>query len=498
LVHQRGGVPHAIYTFKHALVQDAAYGTMLKSQRIEIHARIVETLEREFPEIPKRNPDTLAYHCTAACSAEKAIDYWLKSARMSLSRSAGIEAQAQLERATVLLRDITDPRARQQFEARIQVALGDTFVMTKGFASPDVADTLTRARALLDESAYPRESLQALGALCNYHLIRSEAPKILQLALPFLRRPPDSPGAMVGHYEAGLAYLHIGKFEDARLQLEQALSLYEEDSCRPIAFMAGIHVHTFSLVWLSLTYLYLGRPKTATEMIAAAVSDARGRQHPFTLVSALLASARFFIHTRNRHEAVAATEEGFAIANEQRSPYHISRANVLKAVNLVEAGRAIEGISLMEHALVQHRKTGANFQSSFNLSCLAGAYARAEEYERALQYADQAIQEVERTGEHWWAAEAQRAKGRILLAANPTYALGAESHFRVALDCAQRQGARFWELRAAYDLASLWNTEGRRSEAKNLLSPYGKFIDSVELPDFEDARRLSARLESSA
>jgi class 3 adenylate cyclase/tetratricopeptide (TPR) repeat protein len=498
LVHQRGGIPHATYTFKHALVQDAAYGTMLKGQRIEIHARIVEVLEREFPEIPKRNPDTLAYHCTAACSAEKAIDYRLKSARMSLGRSAGTEAQAQLEGATVLLRDITDPRARRQFEARIRVALGDTFVMTKGFASPDVATTLTRARTLLDESAYPIESLQALGALCNYHLIRSEAPKILPLAQPFLRRPADSPGSMVGHYETGVAYLHMGKFEDARRQLEEALSLYDEDSCRSIAFMAGVHVHTFSLVWLSLSYLYLGKLKSATEMIAAAVSDARGRLHPFTLVSALLASARFFIHTRNRHEAVAATEEGFAIANEQRSPYHISRANVLKAVNLVEAGRAVEGISLMEHALVQHRKTGANFQSSFNLSCLAGAYARAGDYERALEYADQAIQEVERTGERWWAAEAQRGKGGILLAANPRYTLQAENHFRAALDCAQHQGARFWELRAVYDLASLWSRGGRGSEARSLLRPYDKFFDEVKLPDLEDVRRLSDQLQNSA
>ena len=497
LVHKRGDVPHAIYTFKHALVQDAAYSTMLKSQRIEIHAHIVETLEREFPEIPNRNPDTLAYHCTAACSVEKAIDYWLKSARMSLGRSAGIEAQAQLGKASVLLKDINDSRARQQFDARIQVALGDTFVMTKGFASPDVATTLTRARALLDESAYPIESLQALGALCNFHLIRSEAPKILQLAQPFLRRPANSLGALVGHYETGIAYLHMGKFEDARLQLEQALSLYEEDSCRSIAFMAGVHVRTFSLVWLSLTYLYLGKLKMATEMIAAAVSDARGRLHPFTLVSALLASARFFIHTRNRHEAVAATEEGFAIANEQWSPYHISRANVLKAVNLVEAGRALEGISLMEHALVQHRKTGANFQSSFNLSCLAAAYAGAEKYERALAYADQAIQEVERTGEHWWGAEAQRAKGRILLAANPTNAPHAENYFRAALDCARRQDAKFWELRAANDLASLWNTEGRCSETKNLLGPYGEFVHGIELTDLEDARQLLERLQSS-
>jgi class 3 adenylate cyclase/tetratricopeptide (TPR) repeat protein len=497
LVHQRGSVPHSIYTFKHALVQDAAYSTMLRSQRVEIHGRIVEALERQFPEIPNRNPDTLAYHCTAACFAEKAIDYWLKSARLSLGRSAGTEAQAQLERATVLLRDVTDPGARQQFDARIQVVLGDTFVMTKGFASPDVANTLTKARALLDESAYPLESLHALGALCNYHLIRSEAPKIVQLAQPFVRRPADPLCAMVGHYETGVAYLHMGKFEDARLQLEEALSLYDEDSCRPIAFMAGVHVRAFSLVWLSLTYLYLGKLELATETIAAAVSDARGRLHPFTLVSALLASARFYIHTRDRHKAVAATEEGFAIANEQRSPYHISRANVLKAVNLVEADRAVEGISLMEDALVQHRKTGANFQSSFNLSCLAGAYARAEKYKRALEYADQAIEEVERTGERWWAAEAQRAKGRILLAANPTSALQAESCFRAALDCAKRQDARFWELRAAYDLARLCHTEGRSSEARSLLSPYAKFANGVELPDLDDARRLSERLRNS-
>src|SRR5258705_137897 len=183
--------------------------------------------------------------------------------------------------------------------------------------------------------------------------------------------------------------------------------------------MAGTHVRAFSLVWLSLTYLYLGKLKLATETIAAAVSDARSRLHPFTLVSALLASARFFNHTRNLQGAIAATEEGFAIATEQRSPYHISRANILKAVNLVEGGRGAEGIALMDHALIEHRKTGANFQSSFNLSCLAEAYARAGNFSRAIDYADQALGEIERTGERWWAAEAQRIKGKILLAATP-------------------------------------------------------------------------------
>jgi predicted ATPase len=495
LVHQRGVVPHAVYTFKHALVQDAAYGTMLKSQRAQIHARIVETFERQFPEMPERNPDVLAYHCSEAGSFGKAIDYWLKSTRLSLARSAGIEAEAQLEKAIALLPDITDQAARQQFEARIQVELGNTFVMTKGFASPDVATALTKARDLLDEAAYPIEALRALGVLCNYHPIRSEAPKVLQLAEPFLRRRTDPQGVMIGHYEAGAACLHIGRFEDARFHLETGLSLYEEESCRPVAFMAGTHIRAFSLVWLSLAYLYLGRLKLATETREAAISDARSRLHPFTLVSALLASSRFFLHTRNLQAAIAATEEGFAIATEQRSPYHISRANILKAVNVVEGGRAVEGISLMDSALVEHRKTGANFQSSFNLSCLADAYARAGNYERAIDFADQAIQEIERTGERWWDAEAQRIKGKMLLAANPADARRAEDCFRAALKAAQSQNARFWELRAAHSLTSLWSREGRDAEARKLLAPiYGEFTNGIDLPDLDDTRQLLDRL----
>src|SRR5258706_9260419 len=308
---------------------------------------------------------------------------------------------------------------------------------------------------------------------------------------PFLSRRVDRPSVMIGHYEAGAACLHLGQFEEARFHLEWGLSHFDEESSRLMAFIAGTHVRTFWLVWLSLTYLYLGRLKLATETIEAAVRDARSRLHPFTLVSALLASARFFLHTRNLQAAIAATEEGFGIATEQRSPYHISRANILKAVNLVEGGRAAEGISLMDHALVEHRKTGANFQSSFNLSCLADAYARAGNFSRAIDFADQAIGEIERTGERWWAAEAQRIKGKILLAATPADGRRAEDCFLSALKSAQSQNAKFWELRAAHSLASLWNTQGRDTDARKLLAPiYREFADGVDLPDLDDARRL--------
>ena len=498
LVHQRGAVPHAIYSFKHALVQDAAHETLIRSQRAQLHGRIKEVLEQEFPETPERNPDVLAYHCTEAGIWDEAINYWLKSARMALDRSAGVEAQAQVEQAMSLVPKIANDSARKQLEGRLQVALGSTFVMTKGFASSDVAAALLKARGLLDESIHPLECLRALGGLFGYHLIRSESPDGLKLIEPYLQRTTDRLTNYVANFFAGTAYLHIGNFSDAKFHLEKALSLYDEDICRPIAFVPGHHIGSFTLVWLSLAYLYLGKMRQATETMSAAIKDARGRSHPFTLMSALLAEARFCIHRRDLVGAVAATDEGFAIAIEQRSPYHLSRATILRAVNVALIGRPEEGIALMEKGLVAHRQTGANFQSSFNLSYLAMAYAKAENFERAVDIATQAVNEVERTGERWWEAEAQRMRGEILLAAGSANRNEAETCFQQALECGRQQKAKFWELRAAQSLSQLWSSEKRHSEARQLFSPiYAAFSEEFDSPDLNDAKELSALLNQN-
>ena len=155
LVHRRGNAPHAVYAFKHALVQDAAYETIPRSQRSSIHRRIAEVLEQQFPDLANHHPDVLAYHCTEAALAEKAIDFSIKAAHMAVERSAGIEALAQVETAMTLLPKVSAESARQQLEGRLHVALGDALVMTKGFASPEVMNTLSRARRLLDETDTP-------------------------------------------------------------------------------------------------------------------------------------------------------------------------------------------------------------------------------------------------------------------------------------------------------------------------------------------------------
>lgn len=461
LVHQRGAIPHAVYTFKHALVQDAAHETMLKGQRIQLHARIIEVLEQEFAEAPRRNPDVLAYHCTEAGLREKAIDYWLKAARMALDRSAGIEAQAQVETGMALVREIPQGPFRRRLEGRLQVALADTLIMTKGFASPEVAATLSRARALLDGSGQPAESLRALCGLFNYHLMRSESPQGLKLASPLLEQPLERPTATIVHYLVGAAHLHMGSFHGAQRHLEESLSLYDEEACRPLAFVGGYHVHSFALIWLGLARLYVGALERGRETILAAVSDARRRSHPFTLVSALLALARFLVHVGDVRAAIDATEEGNAIATEQRSPYHISRASVLRAVNLIESGQPQAGITLMHRALDAHRETGANYQSSFNLSYLALAHSRAGDHQRAFEIATQAADEVERTGERWWEAEAHRIRGEVILSAAPADSEEAEACFRRALECARRQAAKLWELRAEESLARVGLVAGK-------------------------------------
>lgn len=466
LVQPRGA---GRYAFKHALVQNAAYETLLTSQRTALHGRIVGVLEQRFAELPERHPDVLAHHCRAAGLGEKAIDYAIRAARMALERSAGVEARALVEAALPLLDGLASAASRRRLEGRLRIAEADALTMTEGFASPRVMSALSLARDALDEAEQPMESVRALCGLFNYHLMRSESPACLALSGSWLERALDRPTACVVHYLVGTSHLHLGRFGDSIRHLEAALSSYDEAACRDVAFVAGYHLRSFTLIWLGLAYLYVGAAERAARTMSAAVQDARGRAHPFTLVSALLALARFRSHVHDLAGAVEAVDEGRAIAVEQRSPYHVSRADVLRASNLVDAGRCDEGIELMERALAAHRATGANFQSSYNLSRLAEAHARAGRIERALQLAEEALADVARTGERWWEAEAWRLLGGIHRLVGAGGEAEAERCLRRALACARAQRAQLWEQRAAQSLGELWRAQGRQREAQALL-----------------------------
>jgi tetratricopeptide (TPR) repeat protein len=329
--------------------------------------------------------------------------------------------------------------------------------------------------------------------------MRSESPACLDLAVAMLKPHHDRPTINVVQYLVGTAHLHLGNFADSIRHLETALSLYDEDLCRPVGFVTGHHLRSFTLIWLGLGQLYAGSPRKAAQTMSAAVQDARSRAHPFTLVSALLAVARFRNHVNDLEGAIDATEEGLAIATEQRSPYHVSRANILRAMNMVAASRVEEGIALMQHALAAHRATGANFLSSYNMSSLAEAHARAGDFERAVELADEAVAEVGRSGERWWEAEALRLRAEIQLRAHPKDHKEAERQFRSALACARRQAARLWEFQCAQSLAKLCLAQGRSHEARELLAPFGwAAAEGFDLVDPTLAAAIRAAPRSSA
>ena len=195
-----------LYTFKHALVQDAAHGTLLRNDRKRLHARIVEVLEQQFPDVPRQNPDELARHCTEANLWTRAIEYWQQAARIALGRCAAVEAEAQVETAIALLTNVSDVVVRSQAEANLLALLGDCYVQTRGFASRDVFAMLSQARERLDETIHPIQCLRILCGLFNYHLMRSEAPLAMRLCAPYLRRPLDQLTAPVIQYLAGAAH----------------------------------------------------------------------------------------------------------------------------------------------------------------------------------------------------------------------------------------------------------------------------------------------------
>ena len=488
LVHCRGVPPHALYTFKHALVQDAAHGTLLRNERRRMHARIVEVLEQQFPDVPRQNPDELARHCTEANLWTRAIEYWQRSARIALGRCAAVEAEAQVETAIALLTNVSDVAVCSQIEANLLALLGDCYVHIRGFASRDVFTMLSQARERLDETLHPIECLRILCGLFNYHLMRSEAPLAMRLCAPYLQRPLDPLTAPVIQYLAGAAELHMGSLKPACRHLETSASLYQDEARRPLALIAGYNMPFFTQVWLAFAYLYRGAIGRAVQTISTAIQQARQEAHPFTLVSAVLAQARFYSHLRDLEAAIAATEEGHAIATSQPSPYHLSRANVLRVVNNIDSGQP-GTVAAMERALAEHRGTGANYQSSYNVSYLALAHAQAGEGARALEIADQAIDEVGRTGERWWEAEAHRIKGQLLI--NASRRGEAEICFKTALACARRQGARLWELQAAQSLAQLWWEGSARVRGRDLLETvYAGFSDGFETPVLQQAKRM--------
>ncbi|TIP71134.1 MAG: adenylate cyclase [Mesorhizobium sp.] len=496
LVFRRGSNSQVTYVFKHALVQDAAYSSLLHSRRQQLHARIASILEERFPKIVTTEPELLAHHFGQAGLVEKAVEYNELAGRRALSRSVLTEALARFDNALTGLSAMPPSEERSRRELAIQLALGSTHVAAHGFAAPSTATAYGRARELCEELTDTRQLFPVLYGLCLYHLYaaelaeaRSAADRLLELA----EASNDCGLSFFAHRAAGVSALPAGEFARARAHLEQALALYDPQEHRSPAFVYAFDPRVVCLDYLARTLLPLGFPDQALAANNEAVAEAHRVGHRNSLALPLFFGGVIRQILGDRESVRECCAELTRIASEAGFRFWLAGATILSAWTLAEAGDADRGRLELQRGLVEWRATGAEFMVPYFIALQAQIEVRAGDHDVALRLLEEAHARIERTNERWFAAEVLRLQGEVLLHSGGDGVALAENRFSDALAIAQAQGARFWELRAALSLArGDCPIPGARERLALIISG---FTEGQTLPDLQAAQALATPAE---
>jgi len=492
LVFQRGIPPDAVYAFKHALVQDAAHGSLLRSARQQLHAQIAEALEVQSPETKENQPELLAQHCAEAGLVDESAAYWGKAGRRSAARSAMAEAVAQFQKGLDQLVLLPDSLERQQKELELCSGLGAALMIVKGYAAPETGDNYARARELWEQLGSPSAFLHVPCGQFFYHVNRCEfdvAQRLAEDLLRVSRQHNNSAGLVLGHTCSGRTLVSVGRFASARSHLEQALALYDPIGHSLLPHQVGIDPHVTSQTNLALVLFCLGFPDQAMAQGSAAVAGARRLAHPPSLALSLgigtyplaLAGDNLALEERVNELVSVAAEHGFSL--------YSAAGTILRGWAMVKNGDVTEGMALLSSGSAAYRAAGQEAWMPFFVALQAAAYEMAGQIEEGLTLLEEAFQIVERTGERWLEAELHRQKGQLLL--QQGHPAAAEELYRKALRIAREQEAKLWELRAAVSLARLRRDQGRHAEARELLAPvYGWFTEGFATPDLREAKAL--------
>jgi class 3 adenylate cyclase/predicted ATPase len=496
LVFQRGKPPEAAYLFKHALVQDTAYGTLLRRPRRELHARIAQALETHFPEIVGSQPELLARHYSEAGLIENSVEYWGSAGRRSAARSALAEAAGQFQKGLEQLMLLPNSPERQRQELEFCSALGVVLRHLKGSAALEVGHALTRARELWEQLGYPAEFHHITYLQSRHHVYRGELDPALRLDEGLLRvshERNDLIGLILGHTSYGLNLMAAGRFASSRSHLEAALTLCDPISHRSLGHQVGTHPYGSAHPCLGIVLFCLGLPDQALAQSSAAIAEARRLAHPATLAAGLAWSARPLALVGDKLALDERTTQLLEIATEQGFARLHAIGTIFRGWVKVEYGDVAEGISLMRTGWTACHAAGVEGYLTDLIALLARACAIAGHVEEAVVLLDDALKHAEMTGERWFAAELNRHKGQVLR--DQGHPKAAEKLFGKALCIAREQDAKLWELRATVSLAQLRRDQGSRAEAHDLLAPvYSWFTEGLDTPDLRQARALLEEL----
>jgi class 3 adenylate cyclase/predicted ATPase len=498
LLFRRGVPPDATYAFKHALVQDAAYESLLKSRRQHWHARVARAVEEGHPGATAADPGLLAHHFARAGLTEKAAEYHEKAGRRALAASAAAEALAHFGQALEQLGALPASEGRLRRELAIRLAQGSGAIAAHGFTVPAVGEAYGRAAELCEELGEERELFPVLYGLGLHRLYRGELAAVTRGAerLLALAEGADDRGLLFfAHRAIAVAAWPAGDFARARCHVERALGLYAPEAHRTPASVYAFDPRVVCLDHLARALLPLGFPERALAVNDEAAAEARRVGHANSLALPLFYGGVMRQILGDREGVRARVDELARTAAEVGLGFWQIGAAILHGWLLADAGDPAAGLAAIRRGVEEWRAAGAEYLLPYFLALAAQAELAAARPRAALDLLAEARGRVERTGEGWYAAEILRLEGEALLALGGDHAADAEGRFARACAEAARGGARLWELRAATGLARLLARRGERGEARGLLAPvHGWFGEGSGMPDLVGAARLLEEL----
>src|SRR6266567_2644268 len=494
LIFQRGLPPEAKYLFKHALVQDAVYASLVRSRRQQIHAQIARALEEQFPDGVASEPEMLAHHFTAAGLTERGVLYWKQAGQHASDRSAFVEATRHFNTGIELLKTLPDTPARTQQELALHIGLGAALIATTGHGSVEVEHAYLKAHALCLQMDETPELAPVLLGLWRCYIARSQLRTARELGETLLRLSNlnDDPAlAVVAHYALGQSSLLLAELPEARRHFEDGFSHYSPEQRRVQEFRSahdpGVSCRSYSALCLWL----LGFPDQAHARGQDALGLAHELKHPFSVAYALCCCAFVSQFRRDVRNVREQAEAAVALATEHGFAPWAALATSFRGWALAMEGKSEKGLVELQQGIAALRAQGAGIWLPFRCTMLAEVFDLLGNTEEGLRSLAEAQTLMDQTEERWWEAEIYRLQGTLLLRHSMAPPAEVETWLRRALDVARRQEARSLELRAATSLARLWQHQGKHAEAHDLLEPvYDWFTEGFDAPDLKEAKAL--------
>ncbi len=498
LLFRQGVPPHATYLFKHALVQDAAYGTLLREPRRALHARIAETLRDRFTTIADAEPEVVAHHFTQAAQAEAGIEWWSKAGERALRSSAYEEAIAHLEKALVLAGALAESPAQRLLRLRLQIANGQALIHARGFAAPETAAAFSRAREFASGVEDVTERFPVYYGLWAGSWVRGEFSQMREPALAFLDDTKNRAGtreASIAHRLLGSTCWLQGDFIGARMHLENSLAIYDSERDRDFAFRFGQDTGVSAMIILALTLWPLGEIEGASQRADEATTQAALSTHVATEAFAHGYKSLFEMMRRDAGCALHEGEVLLGLAREHVMPQWLAIGTFTLGWARWHSGDREAGEKEMRNGMALFREQGIRFPLPLCAVLLAEIEDELGRIEHALAILDDALADAERTGQHHFDVELYRQRGALLLRKTPNDVAGAEAAFMRAIEVARSQQTRTFELRAAMSLARLWRSQGKTQQARELLAPVcGWFTEGFNTRDLQEAKALLEEL----